>query len=708
MSIRYSSLLTRWLLSLFVIAALVGSLPRAALADSWSDARSALQSLDGYLRRHSTGAGWREFLQLAALDAELKKGSAADRAPIYATLGSLNSGAPGLELPKFAPLRKALYQLTLTSRADLPAAFAAAKGQYRPVTETEVQTARKNLEQKLGALQTYLKRFPKEGPGWAEYLQLEKLTAELAKGDQADTNVLFSECLPLYTKGYHGLEMPVFAQTGHALRAYVNALAVKQNPEAAKDFDEHVAQLAEFAKKLADTPGNADTHEFGMMLGDLSAEQQIPEVVTAARRLYSEPNLHFLAKRNIVAAAMQNHIDEVAPLTDNILGTSIRGTSHTQADMFVNLRNNPYRAEFDMNLRGNVYSRTAGFNGPAVVYARGTTAIDGHKLVWLDEYGMHTANNATAAARTSTTYTGFGATRKHFKGIITNVASKRAYQSKGTAERIAASHAADRVENRLDQQAPQMVANANRDMRKNIRAPLDRWGIYPEDIDFSSTTDAVHGKVLAASSYQLGAPYPVNKVDFPGSHDIEIRVHESAINNSAFTALAGWTLTSDYVNEWYKRNKREVPEELKSDDRDWYIEFDEVHPILIAFHKDAQGQDGFDIEIRGTKWKSGAETFDEPMYIKAEYTLVKTPEGGVKAVRKNEKLTLTYPNQEEGKDSARVTNLKTLLSRRFEKIFKKEIVDEGFQLKGRLANYGKLYFRDIASDNGWLQAALGK
>ena len=96
------------------------------------------------------------------------------------------------------------------------------------------------------------------------------------------------------------------------------------------------------------------------------------------------------------------------------------------------------------------------------------------------------------------------------------------------------------------------------------------------------------------------------------------------------------------------------------------------------------------------------------MYIKAEYTLVKTPEGGVKAVRKNDKLTLTYPNQEEGKDSARVTNLKTLLSRRFEKIFKKEIVDEGIQLKGRLANYGKLYFRDIVSENGWLQTTLGK
>ena len=73
MSIRYSSMLSRWLLSLLVITALVGSSPRAALADSWSDARSALQSLDAYLRRHPTGSGWREFLQLAALDARTEK-----------------------------------------------------------------------------------------------------------------------------------------------------------------------------------------------------------------------------------------------------------------------------------------------------------------------------------------------------------------------------------------------------------------------------------------------------------------------------------------------------------------------------------------------------------------------------------------------------------------------------------------------------------
>lgn len=703
MSNRYSFSIPRWLPSLLAIVALVGAVNRSAKADSWSEANSSLQALETYLKRHPTGQGWRDYLQLAALNAELKKGGQADRQVINATLDLLNSGAAGSDLPKFVALRKALYNTLLTNRADLAAAFSAAKGSFRATSDAEVQAARKNLELKLAALRSYLKTHPTTGSGWTNYLLLDDLTAELAKADKVDAEALKYDYLPLYTDGYPGLEIKQIAETGKAIGKYADLLAAKQNPQASIEHATRMGKLAEVAEKMAKGSGNIDTNELGELLSKTIAAQQSPELVTAARRLYSEPNVLFLAKRKIIAAAMENHVDETAPLTDTILGTAIRGTSHTRGDLLLNLRNNPNRAEFEMNLLGQVASNTAGFNGPAVVYSRGQTAINGRKLLWLDDQGMHTSNNATAAAKTNTTFTGFGATRGLFKGMIANVASQRAQQSKGTAEMIAASHASDRVKNRLDSQAPTMVANANRDMRKNIRAPLERWGVFPEDVRFSSTTEAIHGTALAASPSQLGAPYPHPKVEFQGNHDIELRIHESALNNAAFTAFARRMITRDYVEEWFKRNKLKVPEELQDEEqRDWYIVLDEKRPLYITFQ-----DGGFDVEIRGTSWKSGDKTFEVPMVVAAAYKFETTP-NGVKAVRQGE-LKIAPPGHEAGKQLDNdQTILKKLLVRRFDKILKPEIVGEGIQLKGRLANYGKLFVRAFNSDSGWLQATLGK
>jgi hypothetical protein len=702
MSIRFSHTTRCWLLSLAAIAVLFGALPGVAQADSWSDARVALQSLESYLNRYPNGPGWREFLQLKLLSTELNKNNAADRKVINSTIDALNSGVPGLDLPRFAALRKALYGTLLSSRADLPSAFAASKGSFRPITEAEVQTARKNLEQKLAALRSYLVNHPSTGGGWSKYLLLDEMTKELAKGDKTDPEVFYYDYLPLYTQGHAGLEAAQIRETGQAIHAFADVLTAKKNPEASIHHTQRIGELSELAAKLAAEKGNVDTSSFADLLGQLAANRQNPELVAAARRLYSEPNVIFLAKKNLIATAMSNHIDEVAPLTDTILGTAIRGTSHTRANTYVNLRNNPSRAEIDLNLVGNVTSRTAGFNGPAVVYSNGNTSINGHKLLWLDADGWHTENNASASAKTNTTFTGFGATRGLFKGLITNVASQRAQQSKGTAEMIAASHAADRVENRLDAQAPALIANANRDMRKNFRGPLDRWGIFPEDIRFSSDTQAIHGRALAANSYQLGAPLPPPKVEFRGNHDIELRLHETAINNSAFTAFAGRTVTRQEVEGWFKRNNNKVPDELQDEEqRDWSIVLDDSRPLHMTI---ADG--GFEVEIRGTKWTSGENTYPA-MNVKAKYKLEVTP-AGVKAVRQGE-LDITPPDYKPG---AGLTNeqtyLKRILARRFEKILKPEIAGEGIQLKGRLANYGKLYVRMVNSQNGWLQAALGK
>jgi len=699
MSNRASFSIPRLLVGLLAIVTLLGPLNSSALADSWSEARSALRSLEAYLQRHPTGPGWKSYLQLEALDRELDRGSQADRAAINSTLDQLNSGVPGSQLPKFAALRKSLYQTLLSSRRDLPSAFTANKNQFRNVTDAEVQSARTTLQQKLSSLKSYLQGRA-TGPGWTTYLRIDATAKELAAGDAADPDALY-EYMALYTNGHPGLEIPQIATTGRAIRAYADVLTVKKNPQASIHHAQRMQQLAELSGKLASEPGNVDTGTFAFLLGETTAGRQNPELVTAARRLYSQPNLIFLAKKKILSAAMESNIDEVAPITDSILGTAIRGTTHTQGRVTLDLRDNPNKAVFDLHLSGQVHSKTIGYNGPAVIYTKGETAIDGHKIIWLDEQGLN-AHDATATAKTRSTFTGFGATSKHFQGLVAKVASKRAYQNKSAAEFVASNHAATRVKNRVNEQASVMLGNSNREIRSRFRAPLERWGIYPQEMHFSSTYQALQGTILAADTYQLGAPYSHPKVELPATADVELRVHESLINNSAFTIFAGRTLTRDYVEKWLARNNQQVPDELQDEEqRDWAITLDTERPMFVSF-----GDGGFVFQMRGTEWKSGDSTYPA-MNVTAKYKLVLTP-GGIKAVRQGD-VEIYPPDFQPGDTlNGQQTALKRILTRRFNKILKQELIGEGIQLKGRLASYGNLFVRAFDSQDGWLQAGLGK
>lgn len=79
---------------------------------------SAVDQLDAYLARFSTGAGWRSYLDLEALKAELAKPEP-DVSVLSATLEKLESGHRGLEAPRFREVDTALARYLRVLRATL-------------------------------------------------------------------------------------------------------------------------------------------------------------------------------------------------------------------------------------------------------------------------------------------------------------------------------------------------------------------------------------------------------------------------------------------------------------------------------------------------------------------------------------------------------------------------------------------------------------
>ncbi len=90
---------------------------------------SAVRRLDRYLKNSgANGEGWRKYLHLSELQAELQKGLEAVPAALQQFAARYADGSPGLELPQFAAVHKALMNyasaLAAYSNTDLKSQFA--------------------------------------------------------------------------------------------------------------------------------------------------------------------------------------------------------------------------------------------------------------------------------------------------------------------------------------------------------------------------------------------------------------------------------------------------------------------------------------------------------------------------------------------------------------------------------------------------------
>ncbi|MBC7855896.1 MAG: hypothetical protein IAF94_20910, partial [Pirellulaceae bacterium] len=347
------------------------------------------------------------------------------------------------------------------------------------------------------------------------------------------------------------------------------------------------------------------------------------------------------------------------------------------------------RAQFDIVLTGLANSNNVGYNGPVTIHSTGATTISGRKRLYVNDLGLSDSPAAASCATNSNIYSIAAKC-----GLIEKVAWKRAGQQQGQAERIASSHAAWRVQGQMDTRASNLMANANKDYTEKIRNPLSRRDSLPRQLRFRSQPDKIQMISLQQSPIQLGAPSdpPAAKA----AYDVTVQAHESAVVNYGEAILGGVTLTDERLEQIIRDDlKGEVPEELKvTQDKDpWSITFTSEVPVRAIF-----GEGTVNLAIRGRRFTRGDQGINEPIEISALYKIEKTDKGS-KLTRQGEVVVKFLQRERLG---APQIAFKTFLTRKFEALYKPEIVSEGVALKGQFAKAGKLQVQEISTGKGWV------
>lgn len=577
-----------------------------------------------------------------------------------------------------------------------PAATAdAAPAPFTPLGPAQIREARRAVRQAARALDARLARDGENGRRWRRYLRLERLQAVLDRGGEAEpaaADAVYSRL----NRDDAGLELVWFVRLRQALGRYLNVSRAVNNPKIEKAYRELVEKtLPQQIETLKTNPTPAAAHDVGYALGWLADFRQADRFVRQTRRQLTRPNLVFEVSAGYVASGVADSVNETTPITDCILGTTIHGTGRTTGRVSVELAPSASEGIIQTVLTGTTHSDNVGYNGPVTIYSTGVTQFTGRGRLVVTPNGIE-IEPATAEACTATNIHSICARR----AFIERAAWRRACQQKSQAEAIASQHAARRVADRIERQAGEAADDANRRYEKEVYEPLWERNIFAEQATVSTTKSEIRVRAVRAAYNQLAAPGNPPALAEPA--DVAMQIHQSAVNNSAYTLLAGRVVTEKEFLATVEDILGEVPENLRPEEgkADWTIHFADREPFTITF---ADG--GYTVSLHAAGYQREGKEYPG-MDVSATYKIERTDEGLV-AVRQGDPEA--YPPgfvKGERQLTGREQTLREMLTQRFDKVFSKKFVPkQQLEPRGRLKTAARAPLSQWTTQDGWMTMA---
>ena len=566
---------------------------------------------------------------------------------------------------------------------------------FTPITDEQVTSTRTALDASLANLTAFLNAGEVEFD-WKEQLQWSLLQEELAK-ETPNPARMQASLNGFYGAEVIGLESPEFTNVRTALRAFMNAVFFKNNPNSKAMYEAQIGNLITALENYTDHANNDTAWQVGRIIGWLDRAGQASETQQQIRYHFYQPNIYVHVSQNLISAGELMEVDETEQLKMTVKGLDVVGEARLRGQISFQIAESQEKATLRVILDGTAISRNVAEKSGVTVVTRGKTTLQATKLVAFDGDGF-TTEPAQAEATTKLELDSIeGPSSTH-----ESIAKTKFIKMRSQNEKDASAVAVESVTTKMDSQVLELLANVIDGYQDKVRNPLIRRGGFPVNVNSTSTQDYIRLNMLQTGRYQLASPTEppaLNK-----GTDVALRLHESFIRNFTEVVLGGVELTDEKLVEHMTDLGAEVPEELKTGKgkKSWAITFSSTQPISVSF-RDNQ----LEIAIQGKQFRDGAKVINDRIRIAATYNVLKTDEG-MQLVREGD-VDVRFM----GKTSLTVGQvaMKTVMSKKFNAFFKDDIVGKGgIALPGNWASAGNLILQQIVSDNGWLMLSynLGK
>lgn len=538
------------------------------------------------------------------------------------------------------------------SAQTLPELARAASGEHQPVDDarirasrTELRLAAQRLMQRLGGQGSFVQ-------GWQDYLKWQLLEPHLSDDVAISGQSLrdLDSVIRRLRANKPGLEHPVFVRTAEALEKYRELAfwyALGQRRDTGPRYDALLLELEKQLTRNLERPTVESTRQIGKILGMLRHLGTSLQLVQEVSDTFDRPNVVALVSTTGLERLAKRPVSEVTPVRDVILGAQVRGWANSVGLLSLKTLPADDHIAVELQVAGNIQSRTNSYKKPVRVGSVGSTNFVATKHVQVSD-ALFRVMPATASARTRTQIRSITKTGGKFgKRLIEKIARKKVYESKGEAEWIAARHAERKIKTKFDAQVIEAVHQARQNYDSRLHPPLERLGMFPENLQMSSTPTDIHISATLAAENQISTDrLPTG---LRTDNDLSLQIHETAANNLLPFMLGGARLYQDDQSEppriegdvpdWLRKGMSdpEVKSQLQraqqaqveqaaaapAEFRPWSFTFDSEHPVSVNFA-------------------------DQKFTLRLRVAELKTIEEGEESIRRNWDFLVTYRVQQEG------------------------------------------------------------
>jgi hypothetical protein len=315
---------------------------------------------------------------------------------------------------------------------------------------------------------------------------------------------------------------------------------------------------------------------------------------------------------------MQIPVNRTVAISENVLGTSVRGTAHTQGQVVPLLVPDSQRGSVQLRFTGTSHSpHMVGQNGPATIFSSATSRVDVRKMVVLDDQGIHLLP-AEANADTRVSINGVTANRR----VVERIARRRASRAETEAQAVTSQRTRLRLQQEIDRDAAGPLQQADAYFETGFRQPLRVRDALPKFMRFMTTNEHLRLVVRQCSHSSLPSPTRIPEID--PRHDIAVAIHETAIESIYEVFFAGKTVIDRECLHTAHFISGEYPRTLRVHDRTprWSVIFAQPLPLEVTF---AEGLAGFTLHL--TSLEYGDRRHEGDFIVSVRYRLERTPRG---------------------------------------------------------------------------------
>ncbi|MEQ8848169.1 hypothetical protein [Botrimarina sp.] len=474
--------------------------------------------------------------------------------------------------------------------ADLSQLAEQSVEQFEPLGDEHLREMRRQLGERLMAVE----RLVGPGSAWLDYLRWDGATQLLDPEGRPDFAAA-EQTLRQLSSGAEGLERPELGAAYRAIDRFLGLAPFAMAPadRQQQSYEAAASGLAEMLadpERLAAARGSFQAERRLDVLADLAPAGRGGPLLDAAQRRFGASNLIVEVQAPLLDRFVSRPVTDCAPLTDCILGTSIRGTGATSARLGASPIESAGRARLAFSLVGSTRSQTVGVNGPAQIRSVGNTTFYATKVVELSDESFRllpaTAEATTRTRTQSVSKVGGGLGSR----LVSKIGSRRVAEQKPLADAIAGEHAEDRVAAGLDRRLTDEIVEARRRYDDRVTRPLRRRRATPRRLTQSTTREALFVDAVLADEGQLAAWGPPP----PGvPAPLSVRLHQTAVNNFLDAYLAGVTIRRESVDEpprldivappWLDL-KAEAPAQGRRF-QPWSIRLRDRRPVSVEFNQ---------------------------------------------------------------------------------------------------------------------------